>query len=232
MSPWCHGRFRDTSSPLVPAELYENLPRQCVCEPEVNNVKLHIDLRSRSPQVTAERVLSKSHPTKYAACFLPAAQCGNFYVVRSRVSSLVITLFRGFINVTGITGFNWILNTLDEINSVFDLGLKREDVRIDSSCATGKITGCRCIPYPEQDYLDLEELQRYMDRQAEGTLSLRPTVFPGGVIRRHREPTIILFSSGHYNIVGGKNLESIRESHNFLKTSVIAQRQWSRSRLG
>ena len=191
--------------------------RLCQCFPVANNVKFHFSPSSNFD--SPKKLLDNCSEKAYANHFLPSLQHGNFYVVRCRARPYVFTIFKGFVNVTGVADFEADLDrALSLFNAVFLQSVSPQDVTVDTSTAAGKITDCPCVSARWRERIDLVELKARLELHGVARLSLRPTVFPGGVIRRCGKPTIILFSSGNYNIVGGKSRKEIAAAHHFLRT--------------
>ena len=192
--------------------------------PCVKNVKIHFKLlrplhahtlENQVRQISSEQCEAKRH--------------NNYYVIRNRDSKLIYTVFTNskHVNITGIKGFNCIQSALAHFNKDFNQNIKRSQVVVDNSTASGKFffigPSHKNQPVDCDDdfepFFPLQQIKFLVDHHLlfqHMRFSLAPAGFPGGVIRISGWPTAILFASGRFTIVGGKSNQKIRETYSEL----------------
>lgn len=165
----------------------ENIPKTC-------NVKGHFKINKSACEKICD--ILKSSDLAF-----DIKNFHNFMVLRFPDQSYIYTLFTtsGHVNVTGIKSFDLVKDSADFFAKTFDLVLDSDCVKVDNSTSTGRIIGGR---------LNLLSVKSKLEDKCSNTsFILRPHFFPGGVIRRKKLPTVILFASGKYIIVGSKSEE-------------------------
>lgn len=163
------------------------------------------------------RLHRKIHPTQTFA-HLPSnvrvKRCCNFTVIRPSLDKVVFTLFHSsnHVNFSGIRQFIEIPNALRAFNKLFESSVQIGDVIIDNTTIAGRLM------IDGVHFIHLKKLKKATEEISHGDahLSLRPHFFPGGVLRRKNSPTIILFGSGRYVILGTKTPCQVRTTMEFL----------------
>ena len=179
--------------------------------PVIHNVKFHFKLKSIISEETLQNI-SQSKSSRW----------GNYFTVRlSQHSKIVYSIFPAakFVNITGVGTFECIPQVLAEFNSIFKTCVRNEDVTVDNSTAAGSF--CQ----PGGIRLNLLCIKQFLDRApsafTSSRITLYPRFFPAAVLRTRYEPTVLLFASGKYTIVGAKSPEQIQTSYR--KLCVIIQ---------
>ena len=171
---------------------------------KISNVKAHFLYKPDS--LTKESLLENNANIVYHSnywTFRPVNYVQYVYVVFPT---------RGFVNVCGIRSFEDCEFAQAAFIDLFSVETIR-GITVDNSTANGK------LPYSE---LDLTKLMHCTSDVCK--ISIRPHYFPAAVIRPKNKSkfdinslaTAILFPSGKFVIVGGKNKEQIERSHNNL----------------
>lgn len=126
----------------------------------------------------------------------------NFCVFR--LGQLTFSHFAksGHVNCSGTRSRRLLPHSLQVAETLFDKVLSlHSDIKIASSTWSGRFGHDR-VNVPQS----AEELRR-----AGFVVSLRPSVFPGAVIRKYlAHPTVLLFSNGKYVVIGAKEERSVR----------------------
>ena len=147
---------------------------------------------------------------------LPFQSHNNIHVFRDpEIKKRVYTVFHsGHINITGIKIFSEIESSIDRFNLLFKQTVKKEDVQVNNSTASGNIFA------DKRKILNFQSVKKYIEKNKGGlndiTFNFRPHYFPGAILRRKNKSTIILFSNGKYNIIGSKDRLAVREAHRTL----------------
>ena len=144
-------------------------------------------------------------------------QYSNFFIWRKRKFVYTVFAQAGIVNITGCKNFN--SETLQAVrlfqkefclpenSSLSDLNFK-----IDCSTASGKLVGITKI-----------SLHHIQTSNPKINISLRPHYFSSAVIREKTKPTILLFQSGSFIILGAKSFGGVKERFEFLVKLVCEQ---------
>jgi TATA-box binding protein (TBP) (component of TFIID and TFIIIB) len=170
--------------------------------PEVYNVKFHFPIENK--------IVIPPH--------IECKKCNNFIV--SRNGKLVFSIFnsmkkKGFVNVTGCKNFEEIKKAVSLFTETFNVNVDENKIVVDNSTASGRAKSPR-------QRISLSKIKVIIDSEdrlqpfSSSRVRLHPHYFPGAVFRRIGKPTIIIFSSGSYVIVGGKTINQITESYQTL----------------
>ena len=169
--------------------------------PIVNNLKLHIRL-------TEEGIKNMKH----SLLTIPHKSYNNFKIVRGTPHVYTVFDDNGFINITGVKGFEFLETVIPNFCTFFKLSAKEdilsEILTIDNISASGHF-GHR---------VNLENLVKRINKNKkhneEGDngffikVRLNRNVFPGAVCKT-RLGTISVFAAGKYVIVGTKCLDHL-----------------------
>jgi len=156
----------------------------------VVNVKYHF--RASNIQIPLKNVKEKT----------------NFKVVSFQKLKLTIFPKSGFVNVCGVKNFENLSQSVCLVNSCLQTTISERDITVDNSTASGR------LKLPQYfGFTTLRTRVEYVNSAAQ--VSIQPHFFPGAIIRS-QYPTTILFLSGNFIIVGGKNLQDIKKSYNQL----------------
>ena len=137
---------------------------------------------------------------------------------------LVYTIFpqKGYVNVSGVRGFDRIPLAVNLFNDAFKSHVKLAETVVDNSTSSGRLL---CCTHRTSGKLSLPRFKRFLDtdpraRQQRLCLGLRPFHFPGGILRfrsdcckKKKLGSVILFSNAKYVIVGAKSTEDIQAIH-------------------
>ena len=163
-------------------------------EYRVANVKVHVKLNKKL-NLCSEVLCSARHYS-------------NFCVLKLDTFSVTVFPNRGFLNISGIKGFDQIPEAVKTCNKYFCLNIHPTSVVVDNSTAYGSL-----------NYnLNLFELAK-LHNCAQDTfrIKIRQENFPAAVVQpvsSHNSPmkTSLLFTNGKFTILGCKNHSEI--SHN------------------
>jgi TATA-box binding protein (TBP) (component of TFIID and TFIIIB) len=125
----------------------------------------------------------------------------NFIVLRRGKVTFTLFFKSGHVNSSGTETFDQISATLTLANKLFDTDLTTKDITITSSTWSG------CFNHTALNIPSTRESLHLAVRHIR--VSLRPSRFPGAVIRRKNHPTLVVFRNGKYVIVGAKSAESV-----------------------
>ena len=182
-------------------------------EPKLHNVKFHFYLPN-------SKKLLHNNPEWAENSY----SWGNYFTYRLNQSKTVYSIFpkAGFVNITGVCSFNDIPQALDEFNRQFFTKINVDEIIVDNSTASGTIEICdraqkvhRTISSKKLrlDLWRVKKLVSQCSKYQNARISLYPKYFPAAVIRSKLAPTVLLFASGKYTIVGAKSVEKIRAAH-------------------
>ena len=129
----------------------------------------------------------------------------NFFVWKKSQFTFIVFEKAGVINITGCKNFfedpfKAFQIFCENFVDLHQPALKYTH-KIDCSTISGKIPNCSSI--------NLFDLKPYSDCIK---ISIRPHYFSSAVIRRKEEPTILIFSTGSFIILGSKEDSQITES--------------------
>ena len=178
--------------------------------PKISNVNISFNLYPNYNKSERENEVKKCYENiSQSQPEVTIKKCGNFYIIRDqKVKKRVYTLFKsGHVNITGIQNFENIKDALDRFSLLFGETVNSSQVKINNSTASGHLNT------KEKSFISLKRFKDLIDRQPDGTFNFRPHLFPGAIFRRPGRSTIIIFPSGKYIIVGGKDKIQVREAH-------------------
>lgn len=118
----------------------------------------------------------------------------NFTVFRK--GKLTFTLFNksGHVNSSGTKTFDSIGDTLAVASNLFEVNLSPSDITVASSTWSGRFAHTLLdIPSSKNIIYSSDKTIR---------VSLRPSRFPGAVIRSNQQPTVVVFRNAKYVVVG------------------------------
>ena len=183
---------------------------------KIFNVKFHFSIK----KYLKNRVIKETDILKFKTKFW-----GNYHTVKTE-NKVVFSYFSlsGKVNVTGVKNFSQIPEILRKFNNVFGVKIRIKDVKIDCTTASGNYfeDKSQLEKRESTQFIDLPEIKQYIENNLllskKLLITLYPRYFPSCVIRFKVEPfpTILLFSSGKFNIVGGKTNEKIKHSAELL----------------
>lgn len=136
----------------------------------------------------------------------------NFLVLRR--GPLCFTLFfkSGHVNCSGTRTTAGIGASLLEAEEIFRKKLTVDDTTISSTTWSGR--------FPH-NLLNIPSCQQALhDSGRPIRVSLRPSRFPGGVVRSDNHPTLILFRNGKYIVVGAKSESEVKEALDNVRPSL------------
>lgn len=159
----------------------------------ISNVKISVKVKSKTKAI--RRFKERFGYTKESPSFFVCRICKLVFIV----------YYSGHINVTGIRSH-------DEINQVLNFllavpGIKRiESYQIDNITSSGQLSKrvfkSQGVPFAQ--YLHNDFFVKYFD-----AVKYTPQHFPGAFLRIEALGTVVLFSSGKFNIVGCSTPEGI-----------------------
>ena len=117
----------------------------------------------------------------------------------------------GHVNITGIKTFEEVKDATIRFTQLTGKEVNQDNIKVNNSTASGNL-----LSNSSNKFLSLKKVKNIIEKNQEelnGTFNFRPHHFPGAVFRRNGKLTIIIFPSGRYIIVGGKNKLQIREAH-------------------
>jgi len=170
-----------------------------------NNVKFSVAFkRDLSYEINEAKTHFVCHVTEH----------NNFLVVR--YGGIVFSVFRecGHLNVTGVKTFEQVERAIEHTNNLFKTNINAKCIRIDNSTSLGSFVADFKYGSDIIIPIDLWTLKENIkaDKDERSSFNFRPHIFPGAVYRRREQPTIILFSSGKYIVVGAKSPEKVAEA--------------------
>jgi TATA-box binding protein (TBP) (component of TFIID and TFIIIB) len=128
----------------------------------------------------------------------------NFVILRQEKVTFTVFVKSGHVNSSGTETFAHIQNTLSLANKLFDASLTETDVTISSSTWAGRFS---------HTLLNIPSTRKALTASDINTrVSLRPSRFPGAVVRRLQCPTVIVFRNGKYIIIGAKSADIVTET--------------------
>ena len=128
----------------------------------------------------------------------------NFAVLRREKVTFTVFFQSGHVNSSGTKTFDDVGDTVAVANKLFDTSLAERDITITSSTWSGNY---------DHHLLNIPSTKDVLfQRKKDVRVSLRPSRFPGAVVRQVGRPTIILFRNGKYVVVGGKSTESVKDT--------------------
>ncbi len=178
--------------------------------PTVCNIKFRINLQCKivSPPLTNIKIYH------------------NFEVIRLPSFTLIIFNEKGRVNITGVKNFKKINKCLQLFNHIFSQYITADSIVIDNSTSSGNILFSN-FNVKNKTRINLVKLKFFCNKKfgSDVKISLHPDFFPGAVIRRKSNSTVVLFTTGKYIIVGAKSEEEIEKSFNSL--CAIIQNYWT-----
>lgn len=152
--------------------------------PIVSNVKGRLNICTDSVDKLCESLSSKEY-----------TQFSNFVTLEGTYNYVVF--LSGTINVMGIKSFEEVNNVVPNVCADFDIepSLINSAFVVDSSTATGSFAR----------RLDLTRIQRYIHKKScSFTTKFNREIFSSLYCYSKRGPTVVLFTSGKYNILAAK----------------------------
>jgi len=123
----------------------------------------------------------------------------NFTVLKKNNFNFVIFNKSGHVNIIGSSNFSEIDLSLKVFNDIF-----KSDYTFQSDCRV--VNSTWSTTFKVDGKINLYKFPDYFKgKNNYYRVFLRPTFFPGAVLRHTSLPTIIFFSNGRINIVGAKN---------------------------
>lgn len=188
-----------------------------VLEPIVNNIKIRLSVCSSAlPQLKRSIQLldTTSGDLVGAKRKRVFKRHHNFIVFRNKYV-FIIFFDSGAVNITGIKSFGYITEALKTFHSTF--GIKRRhvtDLIVDNVSANGDFG----------HQINLSHLKQLINKTEEGdklitSASFNVNYFPAVFCKTFKIGTILVFSSGKYNIVGAKCQSHLQEI--FKETSAL-----------
>ena len=162
-------------------------------QPKISNIKGHVKLGELSLKQLQANLKEKEF-----------VRHGNYISLKGKYSYVIFPK-NGYVNVTGIRKIEEISCVLH--NLCLDFSLDRDlivsDFIIDNTTATGNL----------EKRINLSTLQEYIVTKpsCDFTVSYNRDIFSGAFIKSCFGPTVIIFSSGKYNILGSKCLQSLTQ---------------------
>ena len=154
---------------------------------KTHNVKFHFKSNIRDLSYKTKNYIKSTHK--------------NFIVLR--IDEKVFTIFNsGHINVTGVKCFNDVYNTVRMFCNHFlecDYEYCKKSITVDNSTCSAYIDVKKKLYLPD------------LIKVTKRTVSLRPDFFPGAVLREKNQPTVVVFSTGKFIIIGGKSYSEVNE---------------------
>jgi len=130
----------------------------------------------------------------------------NFTVIQDKFLKYIIFNQSGHVNIIGTKNFHSIQNSLNHFSQF--IGYNFNQYKIVNSTWTTKIVGDK-----QPSIIDLHKVQsECVGGKNFYRCSLRPSVFPAGILRHNKLPTVILFKNGTVNIVGARGEGEAREA--------------------
>ena len=141
----------------------------------------------------------------------------NFFTVAYEAYRFTIFPTCRYVNVTGLSFFQEIVQAADTFENLFETRVIPESIKIDNSTAVGLFTPN--TDTQNKNILDLysipialKKAQSKRRKWKNCHVSVRPTVLPCVIVRRTKKPTTNIFPSGKYVILGAKTLKDIEET--------------------
>jgi len=169
---------------------------------KVSNVVLCLSLKSFShrPDLMIRKAIEEKKKDLSIKTF------HNFTVIHHKPLKYIIFSRSGHVNLIGTKNFSEIDQSLKHFGEF--IGYTPTEYKIVNSTWTAKIESCR-----QPSIIDLHRVQREcIGGKYHTRCSLRPSIFPAGVLRFNNLPTAILFKNGTVNIVGAKGEKEARQS--------------------
>ena len=166
----------------------------------VANVKVHVKLNKKLD--LCDKLLHS------------ARQYSNFCVLKLDSFSVTVFPSRGFLNISGIKGFNQIPLAVRTCNKYFYLSITPASVIVDNSTAYGSLS-CK---------LNLFALAKFHNEAQDSfRIKIRQEHFPAAIVQPVTNQdslmkTTLLFSNGKFTILGCKNHNKISYNFNLIKT--------------
>lgn len=136
----------------------------------------------------------------------------NFVVFRREALSFTLFFKSGHVNCSGTRTSADIHRSLEEAFEIFGKRLTEEDTTISSSTWSGRFPHTLLNIPCSKDALHLSGKPV--------KVSLRPSKFPGAVVRCDHFPTLLIFRNGKYIIVGAKSYSEVEEALENIKPSL------------
>ena len=176
--------------------------------PQVYNVKIHFTLKEDLIECVKLSSLRK--------------RFSNYYTIRFPGDRIAYTIFpkSKFVNITGIPNFAAIPHAVKRFNEDFQCNVTKEDVIIDNSTATGQFD----LSVFAEDAIPLRQIKYVFERDTHqedcSSVTLCPKYFPAAVFRRFtsgkKQPTVVLFSSGKFNILGARGAGEVLDTYRWI----------------
>lgn len=145
--------------------------------------------------------------------------CGpNFYTVAIDNYRYTVFPHKKCVNSCGIRDFDEIPIAITAFEEKFDVKSVRESLTVDNTTAVGILNlPNRLDLYAISHAVHGIKSQSHHKRLFNScNVTVRPKTLPCAIIRRKKKPTINIFKTGKYTIMGGKNMNAINEAAHIL----------------
>ena len=142
----------------------------------------------------------------------------NFYTIAYESYRFTIFPCSKYVNVSGLSFFEEVHQAIDTFENILETRVKLNTVKVDNSTAVGSLS----LTDKKEEKLNLDlysipialqKAQCQRKKWKNCSAVVRPSKLPCAILRRTKKPTINIFPSGKFVILGGKCQKEVLEAN-------------------